>query len=87
MIVGNNHFAEQSLFLLVMDFFINNFLHIKLLPVVSYKRFKHKDGYIVSSSCSHVLPSFLCCLLVIYKTHLLISIDMDFYLMLFITIY
>ncbi|GAR53173.1 hypothetical protein NGUA13_03694 [Salmonella enterica] len=78
MIVANNHFAEQGLFLLVIDFFINNVLHIKLLPVVNYKRFKHKDDYMCHLPASTILPSFLCNLLVIYKIHLLISIDIDF---------
>ncbi|GAS10829.1 hypothetical protein NGUA26_02391 [Salmonella enterica] len=87
MIVANNHFAEQDLFLLGIDFFINNFLHIKLLPVVSYKRFKHKDDYICHLPALNILLSFLCSLLAIYKTRLLISIDIDFHLIYLITIY
>ncbi|ESH83519.1 hypothetical protein SEEB2780_02573 [Salmonella enterica subsp. enterica serovar Bareilly str. 2780] len=48
-------------------FFINNFLHIKLLPVVSYKRFKHKDDYLCHLPVPNVLPSFLCSLLAFIK--------------------
>lgn len=86
-IVQNNHFAGQGLFLLVMDFFINNFLYIKSLPVVSYKRFKHEDAYMCHLPAPNVLPSFLCSLLAIHKRRLLIFINIYFHLMILITIY
>ncbi len=87
MIVANNYFAEQGLFLLVIDFFINNFLHIKLLPVISYKRFKYKDDYMCHIPASTVLQSFLCSLLDFHKRRLLIFINIYFHLMILITIY
>lgn len=67
MIVADNYSAEQGFFLLDIDFFINNSLNIKLLPVISYKRFKYKDDYMCHIPASTVLPSFLYCLLIIYK--------------------
>ena len=87
MIVANNHSAEQGLPLLILDFSINNFLHIKLLPVVSYKRFKHKDDYMCHLPAPNVLPSFLCSLLAIHKRRLLIFINIYFHLMTLITNY
>ncbi|HFW3348143.1 TPA: hypothetical protein ACTNSG_004459, partial [Salmonella enterica subsp. enterica serovar Enteritidis] len=61
-------------------FSINNFFHIKLVPVISYKSFKCEDGYMCYISVPKVLPSFLCGLLTVYRTLLLMLIDIYFYL-------
>ncbi|EFO3892040.1 hypothetical protein DM619_19820 [Escherichia coli] len=80
MIVANNHLAGQGLPLLMMDFSINNFFHIKLQLVISYKSFKREDGYMRYFSVPKALPSFLCGLLTVYRTLLLMLIDIYFYL-------